>query len=80
MQPWPVVEPPILTTTLVVGEFATLLGRQIEFKRAADRVKLVYESQAHDILEFTREDEMEALTWMNMQTTESGSPIAFLSQ
>lgn len=61
---WPALEPPILTTTLVMGEFATLLGRRIGFRQAADRVKLVYESQTVDVLRSTVEDELEALNWM----------------
>ncbi|MBV8846797.1 MAG: PIN domain-containing protein [Bryobacterales bacterium] len=61
---WPTLEPPILTTTLVIGEFATLLGRQIGFNHAVDRVRDVYESESIDILQFTREDEVAALGWM----------------
>ena len=61
---WATVEPPILTSTLVVGEFATLLGRQNGFKHSADRVKLLYESESVDIRRSTPEDELEALNWM----------------
>jgi uncharacterized protein len=61
---WPTLEPPVVTSNFVVAEFATLLGRHVGFREAADRVKDLYASESIDILESTREDELEALNWM----------------
>jgi predicted nucleic acid-binding protein len=58
------VERPVLTSSHVIGEFATLLGRYVGFEPAADRASELYGSSGIDILQSTRADEIEALNWM----------------
>ena len=61
---WPALEGPLLTSNHVIAELATLLGRQIGFLEAADRLADVYKSPKIDIVQSSREDELEALRWM----------------
>jgi predicted nucleic acid-binding protein len=61
---WRTVEPPVLTSNHVMDELATLLGRQAGFFEAANRVTDLYHSPTVDILESTREDELDAVSLM----------------
>jgi predicted nucleic acid-binding protein len=63
-QVWTALEPPTVTSNHVVDEFATALGRRVGFRFAADRVADLYASPIIDVLQSTREDEMDALQWM----------------
>ncbi|HXP87529.1 MAG TPA: PIN domain-containing protein [Bryobacteraceae bacterium] len=61
---WPTLNPPVLTSNLVVAELAKLLAQRLGYRFAADRVADLYASPTIDILASTREDEIEALAWM----------------
>jgi uncharacterized protein len=61
---WTTLERPVVTSNHVVDEFATALGRRAGCRFAADRVADLYASPVIDVLQSTREDELDALRWM----------------
>ena len=64
VQIWPTLQQPLLTSNHVIAELASLLGRQVGLLEAADRVADLYGSPIIDVLQSSREDELEALRWM----------------
>src|SRR5205814_7913801 len=61
---WPAARPPLVTSNHVIDELATSLGRLAGFRYAADRVDALFASAAVDVLQSTRQDELDALRWM----------------
>ncbi len=61
---WPSLDRPLLTSNHVVDEVATLLGRLVGFRTAADRVEDLYASRSIEVLSSDRQDEVEAVRWM----------------
>jgi predicted nucleic acid-binding protein len=61
---WPTLDRPVQTSNLVVAEVAKLLAWRLGYAFAAARIADLYASDTIDILISTRDDEIEALTWM----------------
>ena len=56
----------LFTSTHVLAETWTLLGRRAGYAFAAERAQNVYVSPALEILYTTREDESEAVQWFRL--------------
>jgi len=56
-------EEPCSTSSLVLGELFTLLGRRVGHRSAAQRAREIYRSDAMAILRPTEDDEMKALAY-----------------
>lgn len=54
---------PLFTSSHVLDEVLTLMGRRAGHGFAADRVESIYASQAIQILYSTRADDLEAIRW-----------------
>ena len=60
---WPSLERPV-TSNHVVGEVATTLGRFVGYGFGAECAKAIFHSKDVEVLQATREDEIQALNWM----------------
>jgi predicted nucleic acid-binding protein len=61
---WPTLAQPVVTSNLVLAELARLLGQRVGYTFAAECIEDIYSSRTYRVLASTREDEIEALTWM----------------
>jgi predicted nucleic acid-binding protein len=61
---WSKLDAPLLTSSHITAELATLLARQVGWTETVDRVADVYASPNIDVIGSAREDELEALRWM----------------
>ena len=61
---WSKLDTPLLTSSHITAELASLLARQVGWSEAADRLTDVYASPNIDVIGSAREDEVEALRWM----------------
>lgn len=52
------------TSNLVLGETITLLARRADYRFAAEKARLIQTSAVLRILRSTREDELEAVNWL----------------
>ncbi|HEY7337513.1 MAG TPA: PIN domain-containing protein [Bryobacteraceae bacterium] len=54
----------VATSNHVLDEMATTLARRAGYRFATDRVAEIYSAPTIEIVQSTREDELEALSWM----------------
>jgi uncharacterized protein len=61
---WRVHGESVVTSNHVVDEVATALARRAGYHFAAERIADIYAAPTIEVVESTREDELEALRWM----------------
>src|SRR5258706_13966004 len=61
---WPTLVRPVVTSSHVIDELATGLGRAAGYRFAADCVGEIFTSPSINVVETFREDELGALRWM----------------
>ena len=61
---WPTLDRPVVTSNHVIDELATALSRRAGYRFAADSVASIYASPGIDVLQSTRDDEIQAVLWM----------------
>jgi predicted nucleic acid-binding protein len=76
---WPILEPPVVTSNLVIGEVGNLLGQRVGYAATAKHIADIYSSPRIDVIQSMREDELQALAWMrryaDTQTKMSALPM-----
>jgi predicted nucleic acid-binding protein len=55
---------PVVTSNHVLDELATTLARRAGYRFAADSVSGIYSAPTIEVVQSSREDELEALRWM----------------
>jgi predicted nucleic acid-binding protein len=61
---WPTLARPVITSNLMVAELAEAVARRRGSWWAADRIAGLYASPSYEVIAYTREDEIQALSWM----------------
>lgn len=70
---WPTLGHPVVTSNHVLDELATALARRAGYRFAADCVSDIYTTPTIEVVQSTREDEVEAVSWMRKYSDQSMS-------